>query len=139
MPPSLLTSDPPVIAVGGFILYAAFAPHSIAAAEISLAIVGGGWLVRTLATGKMGFRRTQLDLPIWLFVLWTIASAVFSQEPRISMAKLQSVCVFFLFYLTQAVVRRRTAIFLVSIMRSFLALRDPYSAFTISGAAGAWP
>ena len=88
-----------VVAVGGFILYAAFAPHSIAAAEISLAIVGGGWLVRTLATGKMGFRRTQLDLPIWLFVLWTIASAVFSQEPRISMAKLQSVCVFFLFYL----------------------------------------
>jgi O-Antigen ligase/PDZ domain len=104
------------VAVVGFILYAAFAPHSIAAAEISLAIVGGSWLVRALATGTTGFRRTKLDLPICIFLFWTIAAAVFSEEPRISIAKLQSVCVVFLFYLTQAIVRRRTAIVLVSIM-----------------------
>ncbi|MBA3514219.1 MAG: O-antigen ligase family protein [Pyrinomonadaceae bacterium] len=104
------------VATAGFVLYAAFAPHSIAGAEIALAIVGLGWLVRTIATGKAGFRRTKLDLPIWLFFAWTIASSCLSQEPQISVAKLQSVCVLFLFYLTQAIVTRGNAVFLVCIM-----------------------
>ncbi len=104
------------VATAGFILYAAFAPHSIAGAEIALAIVGGGWLVRTIATGKAGFRHTKLDLPIWLFFGWTIASSCLSEEPQISLAKLQSVCVVFLFYLTQAIVTRGNAVFLVCVM-----------------------
>jgi len=37
------------LATLGFILYAAFAPHSIAAAEISLAIVGAGSPRRAVA------------------------------------------------------------------------------------------
>jgi O-Antigen ligase len=104
------------VAVFGFFLYAAFAPHSIAGAEIALAIVGGGWLLRTVATGTTGFRHTKLDLPIWLFFGWTVASSFLSEEPQISIAKLQSVCVLFLFYLTQAIVTRRYAVFLVCIM-----------------------
>src|SRR5882672_9881256 len=88
------------VAVLGFLLFAVFAPHSIAAAEISIAMVGGGWLIRTIASRRTGFRRTNLDLPIWLFLGWTVASAFFSAEPRISLAKLQSVTVVFLFSLT---------------------------------------
>jgi O-Antigen ligase/PDZ domain len=104
------------LATAGFILYAAFAPHSIAAAEISLAIVGGGWLLRTLITRKTGFRHTSFDLAIWLFFLWTVASSFLSAEPRISIAKIQSTCVVFLFYLTHAIVTRKTAIILVTVM-----------------------
>jgi uncharacterized membrane protein YbaN (DUF454 family) len=100
----------------GFFLYSAFAPHSIAAAEISLAIVGAGWLVRTIASRRTGFRRTVFDVPVWLFFLWTVVSAFLSQEPRISIAKIQSTCVVFLFYLTQAIVTRRTAAALVAVM-----------------------
>ena len=100
----------------GFVLYAVFAPHSIAGAEIALGITGLGWLLRTLATGSLGLRRTKLDLPIWLFAAFTIASSLLSEEPRISIAKLQSVCVLFLFYITQALVTRRTAIILVCVM-----------------------
>jgi uncharacterized membrane protein YbaN (DUF454 family) len=103
-------------AIIGFFLYSAFAPHSIAAAEISLAIVGAGWLVRTIASRQAGLRRTAFDLPIWLFFLWTVASSFLSQEPRISIAKIQSTCVFFLFYLTQAIGTRRTAVLLVAVM-----------------------
>ena len=103
-------------ALVGFFLYAAFAPHSIAAAEISLAIVGAGWLVRTISSHKTGFRRTCFDLPIWLLFLWTVASSFLSQEPRISIAKIQSTCVLLLFYLTQAIVTRRTAVLLVGVM-----------------------
>jgi O-antigen ligase/polysaccharide polymerase Wzy-like membrane protein len=104
------------LATGGFALYAAFAPHSIAGAEIALAIAAAGWILRTIALRQTGFRRTALDLPIWLFFLWTIASSFLSEEPHISISKLQSVCVFFLFYLTQAIVTRRTAVVLVCIM-----------------------
>jgi O-antigen ligase/polysaccharide polymerase Wzy-like membrane protein len=100
----------------GFFLYSIFAPHSIAAAEISLGIAGAGWLVRTIFRRSTGFRRTQFDLPILLFFLWTAASSFLSQEPRVSMAKIQSTCVIFLFYLTQAIVTRRTAVLLVAVM-----------------------
>ena len=110
------TSFGHLIAVIGFVLFAAFAPHSIAGAEISLSIATAGWLIRTVASGHTGCHRSTLDLPIWLFVLWTVASALFSAEPHISIAKLQSVAVFFLFYVTQAVVTRRTAMALVSVM-----------------------
>ncbi len=104
------------VAFGGFLLYAVFAPHSIAGAEISLALVGGGWLARLLLTGRSGVTRTALDLPIWLFLGWTVISSLLSAEPRISLLKLQSVCVVFLFYLTRGVLKRRTAIAVVMLM-----------------------
>ena len=103
-------------AIVGFLLYSVFAPHSIAGAEISLAIVGAGWLVRTISTRKTGLRHTRFDFPIWLFFLWTVASSLLSQEPRISIAKLQSTCVLLLFYFTQAIVTRKTAVLLVAVM-----------------------
>lgn len=104
------------VAIAGLLLYSVFAPHSIAAGEISLAIAGAGWLVRTFASRTTGFRRTSFDLPIGLFFLWTILSSFLSVEPHISIAKIQSTCVIFLFYLTQAIATRRTAVLLVSLM-----------------------
>lgn len=120
----------------GFVLYSAFAPHSIAAAEISLAIAGVGWLVRCVATGKTGLRRTSFDVAIWLFFLWTVASSFLSAEPRISIAKLQSACVFLLFYMTQAVVTRRTAIALVAIMILSGAAGTVYSLYDLARGRG---
>jgi hypothetical protein len=104
------------VALLGFILFAVFAPHSIAGAEISLALVGAGWLTRAVATRRTGLRRTALDLPIWLFLAWTILSSVFSAEPRISLLKLQSTLVFLLFYLTQSILTRRTTVLIATVM-----------------------
>src|SRR3982751_2145847 len=104
------------VGFAGFLLFAAFAPHSIAGAEISLGIAGAGWLVRTLLTWRKGFRRTPLDLPIFLFFGWTVLTAIFSEEPRISIGKLQSVCVLFLFYLTQGALKRRSAVIVALVM-----------------------
>src|SRR5687768_2521807 len=81
------------VAVAGLALFSVFAPHSIAAAEISLAIAAAGWLVRTVMTRQTGFRHTRFDLPIALFFVWTIVSSFLSEEPRISIAKIQSTCV----------------------------------------------
>jgi hypothetical protein len=123
-------------ATTGFFLYSAFAPHSIAAAEISLAIVGAGWLVRTISSRKPGFRRTPFDLPIWLFFLWTVTSSVLSQEPRISIAKIQSTCVVFLFYLTQALITRRTVVMLVAVMILSGAVGTVYGVYDLARGRG---
>jgi O-antigen ligase len=112
------------LAFAGFIIYAIFAPHSIAGAEMGLLLVGMGWLLRTVQQRRTGISRSPLDLPIFLFAAWTVLSALLSTEPRISLPKLQSVCVLFLFYLSQSVIRRRTAVALVVLM-------------IVSGAAGA--
>jgi hypothetical protein len=97
-------------------LYSIFAPHSIAGAEIGLLLVAVGWLIRTVRQRRTGIRRSALDLPILLFAAWTVLSAFLSAEPRISLLKLQSVCVLFLFYLAQAIITRRTALLLVVLM-----------------------
>jgi energy-coupling factor transporter transmembrane protein EcfT len=123
-------------AIVGFFLYSAFAPHSIAAAEISLAIVGAGWLVRTVATSRTGLRRTRFDLPIWLFFLWTVLSSFLSEEPRISIAKIQSACVFLLFYLAQAIVTKRTAVMLVAVMILSGSVGTLYSVYDLARGRG---
>jgi hypothetical protein len=76
------------IALAGLGIYVLFAPHSVAASAIGVAIAGIGWLVRTIRTGSFGLRRTRFDLLILLLLLWSIASAILSEEPRISIAKL---------------------------------------------------
>ncbi len=104
------------VALLGFALYAIFAPHSIAGAEIALILVGLGWLVRLLITRRTFIKRSALDLPILLFLGWTILSALFSAEPRISLPKLQSIAVVLLFYLTQSILTRRTAVLIAVLM-----------------------
>jgi hypothetical protein len=124
------------VATAGLLLYSVFAPHSIAASEISLAIAGAGWLVRTFASRTTGFRRTPFDLPVWLFFLWTILSSFLSDEPQISIAKIQSTCVIFLFYLTQAIATRRTAVLLVSLMILSGAAGTVYSIYDLLDGRG---
>jgi O-antigen ligase/polysaccharide polymerase Wzy-like membrane protein len=124
------------VATAGFVLYSVFAPHSIAAAEISLAIVGGAWLISLLANRKSGFRRTRFDVPIFLFFFWTVASSFLSVEPRISIAKIQSTCVVLLFYLTQAMVTRKTAVLLVSVMILSGAAGTLYSVYDLARGRG---
>ena len=98
--------------------------------------MGSGWLLRALSSGKGGFRRTRFDLPIWLFFLWTAASSFLSEEPRISIAKIQSTCVVFLFYLTQAIVTRRTAVLLVAVMILSGATGTLYSVYDLARGRG---
>ncbi len=104
------------VALAGFLLYAAFAPHSIAGAELSLVLVGAGWLARLVTTGRTGLKRSALDVPILLFLGWTVLSALFSEEPRISVPKLQSVLVVLLFYFAQSLLTRRAAVIVAAVM-----------------------
>ncbi len=119
------------LALAGLVLYVVFAPHSIAASEISIAIAASGWLVRALATGTTGLHRSKFDLPIVLLLLWTAASSFLSAEPSISILKVQSCWVVFVFYLTRAVVNKRVAVALVSVLIVSATVGVMYSAYDL--------
>lgn len=104
------------LGLAGFALYALAAPHSIAVSWIGLSFAVLGWLARALATRRLGLRRTPLDLPLWLFFIWTALSCFLSEEPRVSVPKLINVSTLLMFYLTQALVTRRAAVLLAALM-----------------------
>src|SRR5688500_9399784 len=103
-------------ALVGLALYVAFAPHSVAASSIGVAVAGIGWVLKVVATGSLGLRRSKFDLIILLTILWTIASSLLSEEPRISLIKLRSLWCVFLFYLTGAIVTKRPALALAALL-----------------------
>jgi len=124
------------MALAGLVLYVAFAPHSVAASAIGVGLAGLGWLIRTIATGTLGVRRSKFDLIILLSLLWTIASSVLSAEPRISLLKLQSSWCVFLFYLTRAVISRRQVLVLVAILILSGCTGTLYSVFDLARGRG---
>jgi hypothetical protein len=123
-------------ALAGLFLYAVFAPHSVAASAIAIGLAGLGWLFRTAASGKLGLRRTKFDLLILCLLVWTIASSLLSDEPLISIAKLQASWCVFIFYLTRAVVNRRTAFLLVVLLIASAAAGALYSLYDIARGRG---
>jgi hypothetical protein len=119
------------IVLTGLVIYVLFAPHSVAASAIGVGIAGLGWIVRTVRTGKLGLTRSRFDLIIVLSLLWTAASAVLSEEPRISIAKLQASWCVFIFYLTRATLNRRTSLLLVALLIVSGSAGALYSAFDL--------
>ena len=119
------------IALVGLGIYVVFAPHSVAASVIGVAIAGIGWLLRTLQTRRLGLRWSGFDLIIVLSLLWTAASALLSEEPRISIAKLGASWCVFIFYLARATVTRRAALILVALLIVSGSAGALYSAFDL--------
>jgi hypothetical protein len=119
------------IALTGLGIYVFFAPHSVAASAIGVGIAGLGWMIRTVRIGKLGLSSSRFDLIIVLSLLWTAASAVLSEEPRISIAKLQASWCVFLFYLTRATLNRRTSLLLVTLLIVSGSAGALYSAFDL--------
>jgi O-antigen ligase len=104
------------VALLGLFIYVIFAPHSVAASTVGVAIATLGWIFRTLITRSVGLRRSKFDLIILLSVVWTVISSVVSTEPGISIPKLTALWCVLLFYLTRAVVEKRTAVTLVAVL-----------------------
>lgn len=119
------------IALAGLAIYVLFAPHSVAASAIGAGISAFGWLIRTFATGRLGLRRSKFDLIILLLLLWTVASAILSEEPRISIAKLTASWTVLLFYLTRATLNRRSIMMLVALLIVSGCAGATYSAFDL--------
>ena len=119
------------IAIAGLLIYVAFAPHSVAASAIGVAIAGLGWAIRSIQTRSLGLSRSKFDLVIVLSLVWTVLSSVLSEEPSISIAKLTSLWSVFIFYLTRAVLTRRTALMMVAVLILSGCVGTLYSAFDL--------
>lgn len=124
------------IALAGLVIYVVFAPHSVAASAAGVALAGIGWLLRTLRTGSLGLRRSKFDLVIALSLLWSVASALLSEEPGISVAKLHALWSVFLFYLTRATLNRRWTLMLVALLILSGCAGALYSAFDLARGRG---
>jgi O-antigen ligase len=119
------------IALAGLAIYVATAPHSVAASVIGVAIAGIGWLIRTFSTGNFGLRRSKFDVVIVLSLVWTAISALLSEEPRISIAKLQASWCVFLFYLARATITRTSALALTVLLIVSGSVGALYSGFDL--------
>ena len=119
------------IALAGLVLYAAFAPHSVAVSSIAIIIAGIGWFLRTVGTGSLGVSRSKFDLIIGLSLFWTTASSLLSVEPAISLLKLQASWCVLIFYLTRAIATRRTILSLATILIISAAVGSIYSTYDL--------
>jgi O-antigen ligase/polysaccharide polymerase Wzy-like membrane protein/PDZ domain-containing protein len=119
------------IALVGLVIYVVFAPHSVAASVIGVGLAGLGWVIRTLQTRSLGLHWSKFDLIIVLSLLWTVASALLSEEPRISVAKLQASWCVFIFYLVRAALTRRSALILTALLIVSASAGALYSGFDL--------
>lgn len=119
------------ISLAGLLLYVIFAPHSVAASSIGVALAVIGWLLNSLAKRSFGLQKTPFDLIIWLSLFWTGLSAVFSTEPGISIPKLQASWCVLVFYLTRAVLNKRSALILASVLMVSASTGVLYSVFDL--------
>jgi hypothetical protein len=90
------------------------APHSIAASQTS-------WILGMLATAarfflkpRIQFRFKALDIALWAFFLWAVASSLFSYEPAISLDKLRGVSLILVFFFAYLNIRRLPAIYFLA-------------------------
>src|SRR5215510_11112658 len=119
------------IALTGLAIYVLFAPHSVAASAIGVAIACIGWLIRTFRTGSFGLRWSKFDLIILVSLLWTGISAFLSEEPSISIAKLTASWCVLIFYLTRATLTRKSLLVLVTLLILSGCAGALYSAFDL--------
>jgi hypothetical protein len=74
-------------------------PHSIAATQGAFLLGCVCWIGRMIAARKFLFARTAIDIPLALFVGWTVVSVATSMDPAWSADRLRGVSLFFIMYL----------------------------------------
>lgn len=80
-------------------LFVLAAPHSIAVAQGAFLLGCVFWVARMVAARRFLFARTAIDIPLALFVGWTLLSVSTSLDPAYSLRKMRGVALFFVFYL----------------------------------------
>jgi len=91
------------------------APHSIAATQIAWLTGMFVWVVRLFFKPRPRLVRTPLDIPLWIFFIWSIVSSIFSYDPPTSLDKLRNVALFLIFYYVINVVRTKRAVIFLAL------------------------
>ncbi|MEP6921910.1 MAG: O-antigen ligase family protein [bacterium] len=96
--------------IGCLVLFAAAAPHSIAATQIAWLLGLTLWALRFAIYPRPQLRRTPVDYPLIGFFIFTGLSSFFSYEPLVSIGKLRAASLFTIVYLVAQNVPSRRVI-----------------------------
>ena len=86
------------VILASLILYAAFAPHSIAMTQAAYLIGMAAWMVQLFASGNLRQQRTPVDIALFGFFACCVVSSFFSYELLTSVKGLKSPAFFLAFY-----------------------------------------
>lgn len=105
------------------VLYALFAPHSIAITQGSFLLGLLAWGVQLSAAGRFKQRRTPIDIAIFGFFACCVVSSFLSYDPLVSIKGLRSPAFFLAFYFVSAkvgTVRRARSLALIIVLSCIL-------------------
>src|ERR1041384_4232967 len=88
------------------VMYAVFAPHSIALTQGAYLIAMGAWTVQLVATRRLNLKRSSIDIALFGFFACCVISSFLSYDPLVSIKGLKSPAFFLAFYFVSNKVRR---------------------------------
>lgn len=119
------------------VMYAVFAPHSIALTQGAYLIAMGAWTVQLAATRRLNLKRSPLDIALFGFFACCVISSFLSYDPLVSIKGLKSPAFFLTFYFVSNRVRTiRFAVFLTMVLITSCLVNVAYSGFTLAEGRG---
>jgi O-antigen ligase/polysaccharide polymerase Wzy-like membrane protein/PDZ domain-containing protein len=119
------------------LMYAIFAPHSIALTQGAYLIGMGAWAVQLAATGRLNQKRSRVDIALFGFFACCVVSSFLSYVPIVSIKGLKSPAFFLAFYFVSNRVRSiRFAGFLALAMILSCLVNVGYSGVTLAKGRG---
>ena len=119
------------------VMYAIFAPHSIALTQGAYLIGMGAWAVQLAATRQLNQKRSRVDVALFGFFACCVVSSFLSYVPLVSIKGLKSPAFFLAFYFVSNRVRSiRFATFLALAMILSCLVNVGYSGVTLARGRG---
>jgi len=119
------------------LMYAIFAPHSIALTQGAYLIGLGAWAVQLVATRRLNQKRSAIDIALFGFFACCVVSSFLSYVPLVSIKGLKSPAFFLAFYFVSNRVRSiRFAAFLVLALILSCLVNVGYSGLTLAVGRG---
>jgi hypothetical protein len=119
------------------LMYAIFAPHSIALTQGAYLIGLGAWAVQLVATRRLNQKRSAIDIALFGFFACCVVSSFLSYVPLVSIKGLKSPAFFLAFYFVSNRVRSiRFAAFLVLALILSCLVNVGYSGLTLAMGRG---
>ncbi len=119
------------------LMYAIFAPHSIALTQGAYLIGLGAWAVQLVATRRLNHKKSPVDIALFGFFACCVVSSFLSYAPLVSIKGLKSPAFFLAFYFVSNRVRSiRFATFLALAMILSCLVNVGYSGVTLANGRG---
>jgi hypothetical protein len=109
-------------AYGFLIVFVLGAPHSIAVTQGAFIVGCILWVARMIAARRFLFRRTPIDIPVAIFIWWTLLSVATSYVPAYSAGRLRGVLLFVICFLFASNIERPRRVWVLSLLLALSAL-----------------